>query len=169
MSLLQPDSGLLFWMLLSFGILFLILKKYGFPVITKMVTERKDYINQSLAEAKEVRRQMEQLKSESEAILKEAYQQQNQIVREGNLTREQLIAEAREEALKEKQQILDDARLQIEAEKKKALHEIRSTVVTLSTEIAEQILRKEFKYKERQKEYAKKILDEISITENDLN
>ena len=37
MSLLLPDSGLLFWMFLSFGIVFVILAKYGFPVIIKMV------------------------------------------------------------------------------------------------------------------------------------
>ena len=37
MSLLLPDSGLIFWMLLSFGIVFAVLAKYGFPVIIKMV------------------------------------------------------------------------------------------------------------------------------------
>ena len=40
MSLLLPDSGLLFWMLLSFGVVFVVLAKYGFPVITKMVEGR---------------------------------------------------------------------------------------------------------------------------------
>ena len=45
MSLLLPDSGLLFWMLLSFGVVFVVLAKYGFPVITKMVEGRKTYID----------------------------------------------------------------------------------------------------------------------------
>ena len=48
MSLLLPDSGLLFWMLLSFGIVFVVLAKYGFPIIVKMVDGRKTYIDQSL-------------------------------------------------------------------------------------------------------------------------
>ena len=48
MSLLLPDSGLLFWMLLSFGVVFVVLAKYGFPVITKMAEERRAYIDQSL-------------------------------------------------------------------------------------------------------------------------
>ena len=48
MSLLVPDSGLLFWMLLSFGIVFFVLAKFGFPIITKMVDERKQYIDHSL-------------------------------------------------------------------------------------------------------------------------
>ena len=42
MSLLLPDSGLLFWMLLSFGVVFVVLAKYGFPVITKMVEWSQD-------------------------------------------------------------------------------------------------------------------------------
>ena len=37
MSLLTPDSGLLFWMIVSFGIVFVILSKYGFPVIVKAI------------------------------------------------------------------------------------------------------------------------------------
>ena len=43
MSLLLPDSGLLFWMLLSFGVVFVVLAKYGFPVITKMVEEHQHH------------------------------------------------------------------------------------------------------------------------------
>lgn len=50
--LLSPDFGLLFWMLLSFSIVFFILAKYGFPVITKSVEERASYIQDSLEAAK---------------------------------------------------------------------------------------------------------------------
>ena len=58
MSLLLPDSGLLFWMFLSFGIVFVILAKYGFPVIIKMVEGRKTYIDQSLEVAREANAQL---------------------------------------------------------------------------------------------------------------
>ena len=51
MSLLTPDSGLLFWMIVSFGIVFAILSKYGFPVIIKAVEQRKAYIDNSLETA----------------------------------------------------------------------------------------------------------------------
>ena len=57
MSLLLPESGLLFWMLLSFGIVFAVLAKYGFPIIIKMVEDRKVYIDQSLQVAKEANEQ----------------------------------------------------------------------------------------------------------------
>ena len=53
MSLLTPDSGLLFWMIVSFGIVFVILSKYGFPVIIKAVEQRKAYIDNSLETARQ--------------------------------------------------------------------------------------------------------------------
>jgi len=59
MSLLLPDSGLIFWMLLSFGIVFAVLAKYGFPVIIKMVEGRKTYIDESLEVAREANAQTE--------------------------------------------------------------------------------------------------------------
>ena len=52
MSLLTPDSGLLFWMIVSFGIVFVILSKYGFPVIVKAIEQRKAYIDNSLETAR---------------------------------------------------------------------------------------------------------------------
>ena len=48
MSLVTPDSGLLFWMVIIFGVVFFILAKFGFPVITDMVRKRTESISQSL-------------------------------------------------------------------------------------------------------------------------
>lgn len=53
MGLLTPDPGLLFWMIIVFGVVFFILAKYGFPVIIRMVEDRKAYIDQSLKAARE--------------------------------------------------------------------------------------------------------------------
>ena len=48
MSLLTPDIGLLFWMLVCFGIVFFLLAKFGFPIIVNKVDERKKFIDDSL-------------------------------------------------------------------------------------------------------------------------
>ncbi len=63
MSLLLPDSGLLFWMFVAFGIVFVILAKYGFPIIIRMVEDRKVYIDQSLEVAREANAQFSRLKA----------------------------------------------------------------------------------------------------------
>ena len=69
MSLLTPDSGLLFWMIVSFGIVFVILSKYGFPVIIKAVEQRKAYIDNSLETARQANEQPASIRAPSAWIL----------------------------------------------------------------------------------------------------
>ena len=61
-SILTPDLGLLFWMLLAFLVVFGVLAKFGFPVITKMVEERKQFIDDSLRKAHEASERLENIK-----------------------------------------------------------------------------------------------------------
>ena len=72
MGLLTPDPGLLFWMIIVFGVVFFILAKYGFPVIIRMVEDRKAYIDQSLKAAREANEKLASVKQEGERILAQA-------------------------------------------------------------------------------------------------
>lgn len=58
MSLVTPDFGLLFWMVLIFGIVFFLLAKFGFPVITRMVEGRNAHIKDSLEQAETARQRV---------------------------------------------------------------------------------------------------------------
>ena len=161
MSLLVPDSGLLFWMLLSFGVVFIILSKYGFPVIVKMVESRKDYIDQSLDAAKEANRQLSAIKSESEAILAKAHEEQTKILNEAMATRDRIIQEAKEQARLAGQKQLEEAKRQIAAEKEEAIRDIRRQVAVLSVDIAEKVLRKNLDKKQEQMAMIDRLLDEV--------
>lgn len=91
MSLLLPDSGLLFWMLLSFGIVFVVLAKYGFPIIVKMVDGRKTYIDQSLEVAREANAQLAKLKEHGEHLWLPANKAQGRILKEAMQERDKII------------------------------------------------------------------------------
>ena len=110
MSLLVPDSGLLFWMLLSFGIVFFVLAKYGFPVIVKMVNERKEYIDRSLVVAKEANEQLANLKAEGETIMAKAHEEQARILNEAAATRDRIIKEAKEQARIEGDKMMEEVK-----------------------------------------------------------
>ena len=71
-SILTPDLGLLFWMLLAFLVVFFVLAKYGFPAIIGMVEERKNYIDESLRKAHEASERLGNIQMEGESILQEA-------------------------------------------------------------------------------------------------
>ena len=61
MSLVTPDFGLIVWMTLIFGIVFLVLAKWGFPMITSSVRERAEKINASIKAAKEAEESLKKL------------------------------------------------------------------------------------------------------------
>lgn len=160
MSILLPDFGLLFWMLVAFGVVFFILAKYGFPAITSMIDERKRFIDESLKSAREANERIANIKAEGEAILNSAREEQAKILREAAVTREQLIKEAHEKAEAEGNKMMQEAKRLIEQEKEDALRDIRNSVAELSLSIAEKILRKELSSDEAQQSYANKMVDE---------
>ncbi|MDR0348859.1 MAG: F0F1 ATP synthase subunit B [Tannerella sp.] len=161
MSLLTPDFGLLFWMILSFAIVFGILARFGFPVITKMVDERHDYICRSLEAADEANKKLEHIKQESESILNEARTRQAEIINKALVQSNEMIRKAKENALLEGKRQSVEAMRQLETEKQKAMNEIRSQVALLSVDIAEKVLRRELNQPESQQALIAKLLDEI--------
>ncbi|GHT74285.1 ATP synthase subunit b [Bacteroidia bacterium] len=160
MSLLTPDPGLLFWMLFSFGIVFFILAKFGFPVIVKMVEERKAYIDRSLEAAKEAHLRLEGIKEESEKLLSQARDEQVRMLRESNDMRTKIINDAKEQAREETGKIMNEAKTAIQKEKEAALRDIKQQVAQLSIDIAEKILRKNLSDKPAQMELVDKLIAE---------
>lgn len=160
-SLLTPDPGLLFWMLLAFVIVFIILAKFGFPVITKMVEDRKNYIEESLKKAREANEKLANIQSESELIMRQAREKQAEILKEAMATRDNIIKEARDKADIESKKIIESAKEQIKVEKDLAIRDIRSQIINLSTQVSEKVLRRELDDNNKQLSYIDSLLDEI--------
>lgn len=165
MNLITPDSGLLFWMVLIFGIVFFLLWKFGFPIITDMVDKRTAHIDQSLRLAREAEQRMQDLAREQEALIEKTRNEQGQILKEANRTRAEIIAKAEAEASDRAGQLLEQARQEIAAEKESALRDIRKEVALLSVGIAEKILRKDLSSDERQTAYIDRLLDELPASQ----
>lgn len=166
MALLLPESGLLFWMLLSFGIVVFILAKFGFPIIIKMVESRKTYIDESLLIAKQAYEQMAKVRVEGEVIVEKARREQVRILNEATETRDLLIKDAKEKAQSEGVKMIADARKQILIEKEDAIRDIRRQVAELSVDIAEKVLREKLEKKGEQMNMINRLLDEINISKS---
>lgn len=160
MSLLVPDSGLLFWMLLSFGIVFCILAKFGFPVIVKMVENRQNYIDQSLQAAKQANEQLAKVKESSDALIAQANREQGRILREAAAERDKIVAQAQEQARQAGEKELEEMRRLIEREKDKAIMSIRSQVAVLSVQIAEKVIRQKLSDSKEQSEMLDRMIDQ---------
>lgn len=162
MDLLMPESGLLFWMTIVFLIVFLILWKWGFPSIVKMVNERKAFIDESIKKAHEANERLANIQKESESMLQEAREKQATILKEAAETRDAIVEKAQNKAREEGARIVNEAKAQIEAEKQNAIRDIRSQVVELSVQIAEKILRENLSTDAKQMDLVNRLLDEVS-------
>ncbi|EGW48221.1 MULTISPECIES: F0F1 ATP synthase subunit B [Prevotella] len=164
MSLLLPDSGLLFWMTLVFLVVFFVLWKWGFPSIIKMVNERKEYIDESLAKAEEANLRLANIQKQGEELLMEAREKQAQILREASETRDTIVGQAQEKAHEESARILSEAKAEIESQKQAAIRDIRAQVAELSVQIAEKILQKELSTSAEQTQFIDRLLDDVTST-----
>jgi len=161
----MPDSGLLFWMIVIFAIVFWVLAKFGFPVITGMVEKRTERIETSLRLAKEADEKINTLVKEQERIIAQTRKEQDRILKEALQAKENIILQAKAQASAEAGKIIAEAKVRIEAEKESAVREIRSQVAMLSVKVAEKIIRKELSSDNEQIALVDRMLDEVSKTE----
>ena len=166
MSLLTPDSGLLFWMIVSFGIVFVLLSKYGFPVIVKAIEERKAYIDNSLETARKANEQLANIQADGEKILAEAKERQNAIMREAFDEKERILEEARQKAASEAHSQIEEATRRIREEKEKAIREVRAEITDLSIAIAEKVMKEKISRDDQQREIIDRLLDEVSFSKS---
>lgn len=159
MSFLVPEAGLLFWMLVAFGVVFFVLYKYAFPAITSMIDERKKFIDDALANAKEANEKLGTIQQQGDELLRKAQDEQSRILNEAIAMRNNIIGEARKQALLESEKLLDEARSVITHEKEQAMREIRNQVAELSLAIAEKVVRRELSGDSAQ-QFARSLVDE---------
>lgn len=166
MELITPDFGLLFWMTLAFGIVFFVLAKFAFPVITGMLKKREEEINNALELAQRTHKEMEQLQAENELLITKAREEREKILSEARQMHDDFIAEAKIEANEMKERIIANAKESIENERMAATTEIKNYIADISIKIAEKILEKKLDSDKEQLDYINTILQDIEKKNN---
>ena len=161
MSLITPDFGLIFWMVIIFGAVFFILAKFGFPVITRMVEKRNDHIAGSLKAAEEAQKKLAGLAEEQAALIEKTRLEQGRLIKEASETRDAIVAQAKEQASREAAAMIEHAKTEIAAERESAIRDIRSQVADLSLQIAGKILSREMQKEEEQDRWIDQVLSQI--------
>jgi F-type H+-transporting ATPase subunit b len=163
MDLIVPSIGLIFWMTLTFLVVFFLLKKMAWKPILKSLKERETSIQDALDSAEKAKAEMQALKASNEAILMEARNERDKLLKEARETKESIIGEAKAASQKEAEKIMQSARESIQSEKMAAIDEMKSQVAKLSLEIAEKILRTELSSDEKQKALVDTLLNEVTL------
>ncbi len=138
--MLDINPGLILWTILTFVIVLVILRRTAWKPLLTALKEREDAIRSSLHDAEEARTQAQKLLDENKKLMASAEEQSQRIIKEGRDMAERLKAEILEKANTTSQQMVVQAREEIQREKESALTQLRSEVADLAITAAGKIL-----------------------------
>lgn len=118
MELFTPDFGLVFWMFIAFILLFLVLAKWGWPVIIKMMDSRAATIDQGVEDAKQAKEQLDNAREEAKKYVVEAQARQAEMLRDAARMKTEIIEQAKNEAADAARKEMDAAKAAIEQARK---------------------------------------------------
>lgn len=140
MELIIPQTSEMLVNVVAFLVLFVVLAKFAFPPITKMLDERANKIRESLEKAEDTRVEAERLLEEYKVQMAEARNEAAQVIEQGRKVAEsmkaEILAKAKEEAEAEKAKAI----AAINAEKEAAMAELKGQVADLSVAVAGKII-----------------------------
>lgn len=148
-------------MFVAFILLFLVLAKWGWPVIIKMMDKRASTIDEGVENARQAKEQLDNARAEADRYMKEVMAKQQEMLRDAQKLKTEIIEQARNEAAKVAQGEMDAAKVSIEQARKQAESQIRDEVSRFSLEIAEKMMRSQLKDPKAQTELVNKMLDDI--------
>jgi F-type H+-transporting ATPase subunit b len=140
--LVTPNVGLMIWTLLAFGITLWILWKLAFPRIGEALDKRQKAIEESIDTAERTKVEADELLQEYRERLKEAREQADEIVARARKAGDNLEAESKVDALRQREELMEQTKRDIQAETNRAIQEIRNEVADLTVLATEKVTRK---------------------------
>jgi F-type H+-transporting ATPase subunit b len=137
---LTVEFGLMFWTVVVFLLLLLILKRFAYPALLGAVEARERALQEQLDAAERNRTESEALLAEHKKLLAEARASAHALLMEARTTAEKERTLALEKTLEEQQQLMERARRDIEAERDRAIAELRAEAVELSLAAASKLI-----------------------------
>lgn len=163
MELVTPEIGLVFWTTISFLIFLFILGKFAWKPILGAINEREINIENALMKAEAAKEEMARLTSENESLLREARAERDVILQEARKLKDKIVGDAKEAAQEEGAKMIEKARLEINMQKALAIADVKNQVASLSLEIAEKVLRKQFEDASKQDALVTELLKEVKL------
>ena len=161
--LIEVVPGLMVWTLVAFAITLVVLKKYAFGPVQKMIDDRRDRIRQSIDEADNAREEARALLEEHRKLIAQAKNDADEILAEARKVGDGLRERMRAETEEDRQRRIEETQRQIDQATQSAIGEIRQEVANLSLIAAEKITKKALTEADQ-----KRLIDE-ALTESDFS
>ena len=160
MELIKPSFGLIFWMLIGFAVLFFILAKFAWPIITNGIAARNKKIADQLEEAAKIHEEMESLNKRHEEMV-QAKAERDALLAEARKVSEEMYEKAKLKASAESQAMIEDAKKSIYFEKMKAITDAKNSIANFSIDIAQKLITEELTDREKQEKLVEKWMDDL--------
>ncbi len=161
--LVSPGLGLMIWTLVLFLITMWVLSKVAFPKIQEALDKRAATIAESIDAAERQRKESDELLSEYRARLAEAREQADDIMARARKAAETAEAEATVAGKEKREELVEAAKRDIEAETRRSLDQIRQEVADLTVLATERVTRKSLTA-EDQKRLVEEALSEVDFS-----
>jgi len=136
----EVNFGLFFWTWLVFITLFLLLKRFAWPAIVKATEEREQAIAKQLEEAKTLNAEAAAHIAEQQKLLGEARSQGQQLLADAKQAADRERSLVLEKTKQAQEALLERAKQDIAAEREKALRALREEAVDLSLAVASKLI-----------------------------
>jgi F-type H+-transporting ATPase subunit b len=161
--LVSPGVGLMIWTLVLFGITMWVLSKVAFPKIQEALDKRAAVISESIEAAERQRKESDELLAEYRARLAEAREQADDIMARARKSAETAEAEAATAGREKREELVEAAKRDIEAETRRSLDQIRQEVADLTVLATERVTRKSLT-PDDQKRLVEEALSEVDFS-----
>ena len=161
--LVSPGLGLMIWTLVLFLITMWVLSKVAFPKIQEALDKRAATISESIDAAERQRKESDELLAEYRARLAEAREQADDIMVRARKSAETAEAEAAAAGKEKREELVEAAKRDIEAETRRSLDQIRQEVADLTVLATERVTRKSL-HDEDQKRLVEEALSELDFS-----
>ncbi|MBC8086424.1 MAG: F0F1 ATP synthase subunit B [Phycisphaerae bacterium] len=141
-NLLEPKSGLMFWTLIIFVILFVVLSKFAYKPLFAAVESREKALEDAVEGAKRDREAAAAHLATQLAGVEAAKVEAQKIIADSRLMAEKVRADLLEQTKAQQGEMLESARRMIESEKVAAVAEMRAEAIELAIAGASKVIDK---------------------------
>ena len=163
MGALSFDPGLTFWTVLTFGGLFLVLARFAFKPLQRLLDERERRIQDALDKAEAANKQALETLAKNQEQLDHAAAETRRMINEGHRMVADMKTEARQAAEEDSERIIERTRAEMDRELEKSLSGLKNTVANLSLRIARQVIKGELD-ETRHEELADDLIERLKKT-----
>ncbi len=159
LAALGVDGKSLLFQLITFVLVFLLLKKFAFTPISKLLAERRKTIDEGVKAGLEYEKARAKIEKEHERIVREARVEADKVMANANKEAREVVRDAEKTAQRKADTIIADAEVRIHEEQQRAKRGLEKDIIGLVSDATEAIVGEKIDAK-KDNEIIRKLMNE---------